>query len=73
MVDVNFDQIDFVEAVEAIPNGSFQGPDGVPTKMTKKEKVPLGRMLCHLFRTSVDKGHIPEVLEGAFVQFTRVD
>ena len=45
MVDVNFDWIDFVEAIEAIPNGSYPGPDGVPTIMIMKAKVPLGRML----------------------------
>ena len=67
MVDVNFDWIDFVEAIEAIPNGSYPGPDGVPTIMIMKAKVPLGRMLWHLFITSVDKGHIPEALKEAFV------
>ena len=67
MTDVNFDWMDFIEAIEAIPNGSFPGPDGIPTNMIKKAKVPIARMLCFLFRTSVDKGHIPETLKEAFV------
>ena len=67
LTDVHFDWMDFVEAIEAIPNGSSPGPDGIPAVMIKKAKVPIGRMLCYFFRISVDQGHIPEVLKQAFV------
>ena len=67
MTDVFFDYLDLVQAIEAIPNGSSPGPDGIPTVMLKRAKVPIARMLYCLFRTSIDKGHIPDDLKHDFV------
>jgi hypothetical protein len=62
-----FDWTDFCEAIQAIPPGAAPGPEGIPAIMLKKAMVPISRLLCILFKVSLDQGDIPEVLKEAFI------
>ena len=57
-----FDWKDMCEAIDAIPTRAAPGPDSIPAIMLKKAKVPVSRLLAILFRVSLDKGEIPDVL-----------
>ena len=67
IIDLFFDWNDFCDAIDAIPSGAAPGPDGIPAIMLKKAKVPISRLLVILFRVSLDKGNIPDVLKEAFI------
>ena len=59
---------DFSQAIDSIPGGASCGPDGVSALIMKKGKVPIARMLCKIFRTSLDTGKIPTLLKSAFIK-----
>ena len=61
------DWLDFCVAIDSIPGGASCGPDGLSAIIMKKGKVPISRMLCKIFRTSLDTGKIPIMLKSAFI------
>ena len=67
MTDLFFDWTDFCEAIKSIPGGAAPGPDGIPAIMLKKAMIPISRLLCVLFRASLDQGDIPEELKETLV------
>jgi hypothetical protein len=67
LIDVHFDWMDFSEAIDNIPAGPSPGPHGVPAVTLKRAKVPIARLMCVLFRKTMDKANIPDELKTAFV------
>ena len=67
MDSLHWDWQDFIDAIEAIPNSSPSGPDGVPAIIMKKGKSPIGRILIVIFRTTIETGKIPEFFKLAYI------
>ena len=61
---------DFSEAIDSIPGGASCGPDGIPAIVLKRAKVPMARMICKIFQTSMETGEIPASLKSAFIKGT---
>ena len=62
-----FDWEDFSDAIQAIPNGASCGPDGIPAVMLKQARIPISRLMCQLFKSSLKTGEIPKILKLAFI------
>ena len=63
----NFSWEDFSAAIDAIPAGASPGPDGIPAIMLKKTRKTTSRILCDIFKQSLEEGRIPEILKSAFI------
>ena len=62
------DWSDFSNAIDCIPGGASCGPDGIPAIVLKKAKVPMARMICKIFQTSLETGEIPASLKSAYIK-----
>ena len=65
--DIFFDYTDVTLAIENISCGASPGPDGVPPCLLKKAKVNIARMLMIIYKSSYEKGDIPDILKLALV------
>ena len=65
--EVYVNHLDIQDNLELLLNGAAPGPDGVPTSILKKGKVPIARMLCNIMKSSVETGVIPQILKTAFI------
>ena len=67
LTEIHFHWEDFCEAIDNIPTGASCGPDGVPAVLLKMAKIPISRMLSIIFKTSMKKGTIPQILKLAHI------
>ena len=63
LVDITFTEEDVIHAINEIPLHSAPGPDKIPSILLKECKAQLASPLVILWRTSLDSGHIPNILK----------
>ena len=67
LTQVWFTHLHILDNLELLPNGASPGPDGVPTIILKRGKMPISRMLFNIMESSVNTGVIPQILKSAFI------